>query len=67
MKNKLQQFIQFLKEAYIELQKVSWLTKKEVFASTLVVIVFILIVAVYVGLVDFILGWVIGIFLGGRR
>jgi len=44
---------QFLREARIELKKVKWPTRKELLASTAVVIVLVLIVALFLGLVDF--------------
>ena len=44
---------QFLREAKIELKKVKWPTRKELLASTAVVIVLTLFVAFYLGLVDF--------------
>lgn len=44
---------QFLREARVELKKVKWPTRKELFASTAVVIILVLIVAFYLGLVDF--------------
>jgi len=66
MKEKIGQSVQFLKEAYSELRKVSWLSKKEVIGSTIVVIIFVFIIAIYVGLVDLILSRIVGIFVGGR-
>ncbi len=60
------QIIQFIKEAYFELRKVSWLSRKEVIASTVVVIFFILLFSVFVGFVDFILAKLLSIFIGGR-
>ena len=45
--------VQFLREARTELKKVKWPTKKELFASTAVVIVLTLVVAFFLGLVDF--------------
>jgi len=56
----------FFKEAYVELKKVSWLNRKEVVASTIVVIVLITIVAIYVGIVDFVLSRIVSFLLGGR-
>jgi preprotein translocase subunit SecE len=47
--------IQFLREAKTELKKVKWPTKKELLASTAVVIVLSLLVAFYLGLIDFLL------------
>ena len=58
--------VQFLREVYAELKKVSWLSRKEVIATTIVVIIFMLITAAFVGIVDFILSKLLGVFLGGR-
>jgi preprotein translocase subunit SecE len=44
---------QFLREAKVELKKVKWPTRKELLASTAVVIVLVLVIAFYLGLVDF--------------
>ncbi len=44
---------QFLKEARLELKKVKWPTRKELLASTAVVILLTLVMALYFGLVDF--------------
>jgi preprotein translocase subunit SecE len=44
---------QFLRESKNELKRVKWPTRKELLASTAVVIVFSLIVAFFLGLVDF--------------
>jgi len=49
----LQKIGQFLREARMELKKVKWPTRKELLASTAVVIVLTLIVAFFLGLVDF--------------
>ncbi|MBW1782650.1 MAG: preprotein translocase subunit SecE [Deltaproteobacteria bacterium] len=43
----------FLREAKMELKKVKWPTRKELLASTAVVIVLTLLVAFFLGLVDF--------------
>jgi len=45
--------VQFLREARMELKKVKWPTRKELLASTAVVIVLVLVVALYLGLIDF--------------
>ncbi|MBR3655382.1 MAG: preprotein translocase subunit SecE [Elusimicrobia bacterium] len=58
--------IQFFKDAYFELTKVTWLTRKEVVATTFVVIVFVIIMALFVGLVDMILSGALGIILNLR-
>jgi len=44
---------QFLREARMELKKVKWPAKKELFASTGVVIFLSLLMALYFGIVDF--------------
>jgi preprotein translocase subunit SecE len=45
--------MQFLREAKTELKKVKWPTRKELLASTAVVIVLTLAIAFFLGLVDF--------------
>ncbi|MBW2066273.1 MAG: preprotein translocase subunit SecE [Deltaproteobacteria bacterium] len=45
--------IQFLREAKIELKKVKWPTRKELLASTAMVIILVLIVALFLGMIDF--------------
>ena len=56
----------FIKEAYQELIKCTWLPRKDVVRSTFAVSVVVLIVAIYVSLVDFGLSIVLGGILGGR-
>lgn len=51
----INKIILFFKEAYYELKQVSWLGRKELLAQTSIVVILILIVAFYVGLIDFIL------------
>ncbi|MDR1400850.1 MAG: preprotein translocase subunit SecE [Endomicrobium sp.] len=48
-------FVQFLKDAYYELSKVTWLGKKEVIGTTLVVIVFATTVSIFISIVDLLL------------
>ena len=43
----------FLGEVWTELKKVHWPTRKETYAATVVVVVITLIVAVFLGLVDY--------------
>ncbi|AKL98179.1 preprotein translocase subunit SecE [Endomicrobium proavitum] len=52
--------VQFFKDAYRELAKVTWLGKKEVVATTILVVIFVLIMAAFVSVVDLVLGGVIG-------
>lgn len=51
----MKKIIQFFKDSYGELKKVVWPSKESVIASTKVVLVSTLIVAVFLGVVDFIL------------
>ena len=44
---------QFLRESKIELKKVKWPTRKELLASTAMVILLVLVVALFLGLIDF--------------
>lgn len=55
--------VQFLKEALAELRKVSWLSRKEVIASTIVVIILVMIIALFVGVIDFVLARILGVVL----
>jgi len=45
----------FLKDVKIELGKVTWSTKDDLIASTIVVIVSVLLLAIFIGICDFIL------------
>jgi len=60
----MEKIIQFVKEAIEELKKVNWLGRKEVFASTIVILILIFIVAIFIGSVDFLLSiitkWLLG-------
>ncbi len=51
----MKKIVQFFKDSYGELRKVIWPTRENVMASTMVVIVSTVIVAVFLGLVDFLL------------
>jgi preprotein translocase subunit SecE len=62
----VQQFIRFCQEAYQELKLSSWLSRQEMMASTIVVIVLTIIVAIYVGVIDRILLFFAGILLRVR-
>ena len=44
---------QFLRDAKMELKKVKWPTRKELLASTAMVILLVLAVAIFLGLIDF--------------
>ena len=51
--------VEFLQECWAELKKVHWPTRKETQAATLVIIIGVTIIAVYLGVVDFVLSWII--------
>ena len=54
----------FLRDAKVELNKVTWPTPKEALASTSVVIVVVVIVSLFLGVVDFGLTKIIRLVLG---
>jgi preprotein translocase subunit SecE len=54
----------FLKEAKIELKKVTWPTPKQTLASTSVVIIVVVIVSLFLGIVDFGISKIIRLTLG---
>ncbi len=60
----LQKITQFIKEAKLELKKVTWPTPKQTMASTAVVIIIVFIVAIYLGIVDFALAKMVKFILG---
>ncbi|MFC1679602.1 preprotein translocase subunit SecE [Elusimicrobiota bacterium] len=58
--------VQFVREAYIELKKSTWLSRQQAVGSTIVVLVLVAIVAAYISGVDFVLSVIMGALLGGR-
>ena len=52
--------IQFFQDVRSELRKVTFPNRKETIASTAVVIVVVFIIAIYLGMVDFVLSMVLG-------
>jgi preprotein translocase subunit SecE len=59
-----EKIIRFLKEAKIELKKVTWPTPRQTLASTSVVIIVVIIVSIFLGIVDFGLAKAIRMVLG---
>ena len=59
-----EKIIRFLKEAKIELKKVTWPTPRQTLASTSVVILVVIIVSIFLGIVDFGLSKAIRLVLG---
>jgi preprotein translocase subunit SecE len=54
----------FLKEVSVELKKVSWPTRQQTISATVVVIVLTIIVSVFLGIIDFALGRLVGAIMG---
>ena len=52
----------FLREVRVELEKVTWPGRKEVQAATLVIIALVLLLAAFIGGVDFVVSRVLGLF-----
>jgi preprotein translocase subunit SecE len=53
----------YLADVWAEMKKVSWVQRKELFTTTLVVIIFSTVLALFVGAVDFIFSRLLGIVL----
>jgi len=53
LKRYVNKAIQFLSDAKVELKKVTWPTRKELLSTTGIVIVLVLIIAFFLGIVDF--------------
>ena len=54
MKNLSRRIRNYLADVWAEMKKVSWVRRKELFTTTLVVIIFSTMLAVFVGVFDFI-------------
>ncbi len=57
----IHRLFKFVKEAYEELKKVTWLSRTQMIASTWLVILLVIIFAIYVGVVDFVIGKTLGL------
>lgn len=57
------QIKEFAAEVKKEFGKVAWPQKKQTAASTLVVVVMVILISFYLGIVDLVLGKIIGLFL----
>ena len=60
----LQKIIRFLIEAKVELKRVTWPTPKQTLASTTVVIVIVFIIALFLGIIDYVLAKLVKFILG---
>jgi len=61
--NIFDRLVNYIKASHVELKKVVWPTKKEVTQHTLLVIGISLGVAAFLGIVDYILTLILGIFI----
>jgi len=53
----LAKLISFLKEVRLEAKKINWLTRQEVLRHTIIVVIFALAVAIYLGTLDIVFQW----------
>ena len=51
----MKKIIRFFQESYAELRKVTWPSREEVGASTKIVLISVVLIAIALGLVDFLL------------
>jgi preprotein translocase subunit SecE len=56
----LDRVVKFFKEVKVELGKVTWPNRQELIGSTIIVVVLSLIMAAYIGILDFILSSLFG-------
>ena len=54
----------FFREAQIEVRKVVWPTREETVHTTLVVVLMVFLIALFLWLLDLLLGWSIGVIMG---
>ncbi|HOL62698.1 MAG: preprotein translocase subunit SecE [Elusimicrobiales bacterium] len=58
--------VEFIKEAYAELKKVTWLSRQDVVRATAGVFMVVIFFALYVGLLDFLISKLVALFIGAR-
>jgi preprotein translocase subunit SecE len=54
----------YIRDVILELKKVTWPTREELRGATVTVIIFTLVCSVFVGVVDFALGYVVRLVMG---
>lgn len=54
----------YIRDVILELRKVTWPTREELKGATVTVIIFALISTLFVGTVDFVLGYIVKLVLG---
>jgi preprotein translocase subunit SecE len=57
-------YIKFIKEAKEELKKVAWPSKNEAVGTTIVVLIFVVIMSVFLGVVDVVLSKIVEFIVG---
>ncbi len=57
-------FVEFAKEAWTEGKKVAWPTRKETMQTTLIVFVFVVIMALFLAMIDGLLAWIMSYITG---
>ncbi len=63
MKDLVKRIRNYLADVWAEMKKVSWVRGKELWTTTLVVIIFSSVLAAFIGVVDFIFSRLLGIIL----
>ena len=63
MKDLFKRIRNYLADVWAEMKKVSWVQRKELFTTTLVVIIFSTVLALFIGAVDLIFSRLLGIVL----
>jgi len=59
MKSLFKRARNYLADVWAEMRKVSWVQRKELFTTTLVVIVFSTVLALFIGAVDLVFRWLL--------
>lgn len=59
----IERFTTFLKEARIELKKVTWPTRQETIRYTATVVVISIVIAAFLGVLDLLFQWILNNFL----
>ncbi|MBM3332084.1 preprotein translocase subunit SecE [candidate division WOR-3 bacterium] len=63
MKDLIKRVRNYLADVWAEMKKVSWVQRKELLTTTLVVILFSTVLALFIGVVDFVFSRLLGIVL----
>jgi preprotein translocase subunit SecE len=54
----------YIRDVLLELRKVTWPTREELRGATITVVIFAIVCSVFVGVVDFALGYIVRLVLG---